>query len=389
MTDGETDNLIGRTIAGHFEVLSCLDAAGHARIYKVKDHRDSVIRVMKIVPNFLEDKLESFTQEAESVKSQLRHPHLAQLHDTGVVRDGENMSDYVYLISDYLSGRSLYSMLNRQGRIELSNALPIFIQICEVVKHLHAAGRNHLNLSPRKIIVSDQADRHSARLTDTGLGSMLSTLSLEPGDAGTVFPEGVLYLSPEQCALQAVDSRSDVYALGCIMYECLVGLPPFLSKSPYEVSRMHINDEAKPLRMSRDDLNFPLELDLLVLKSLRKNPHQRQQTVVELLEDLQHVQLELAKVPEMSLSQQQSKRGWILSDLFQDMSDLFGSDNVLKVKMAVPIILGLVVVFGSIAIGNLIPQNLKAVDPATAAERDAERGLATTRHPSAKRLRAS
>jgi hypothetical protein len=135
---------------------------------------------------------------------------------------------------------------------------------------------------------------------------------------------------------------------------------------------MHINEQAKPLRMSRDDLNFPLELDLLVLKSLRKNPHQRQQNINELFEDLQHVQLELSRVPELSLSGQASKRGWLLPDLLRDLPALFGIDSLLKVKLALPIILGLVVIFGSIAVADILSQNLKAADPTIVAEREAE-----------------
>jgi serine/threonine protein kinase len=372
MIDVEADNLIGQTAAGRYEVLACLDAAGTSRVYKVKDSRDSVIKVMKFLQDFNEERLEQFLAEADKVKNRIKHPHLAQLHDVGVVRDDDGKGSYVYLVSEFLSGRSLYSILNRQGRIELQEALPIFIQICDLLRHLHAAGLCDLNLSPRKIMVSGEGESQSARLTDTGLSSMLSTFKLEPGEAGSAFPEGVLYLSPEQCGAQPVDNRSDVYALGCIMYECLVGLPPFLSKSPYEVSRMHINEEAKPLRMSRDDLNFPLELDLLVLKSLRKNPHQRQQDMNELLDDLQHVRHELAKVPDISLAPT-GKHGRWFGDLLEDLCDLTGIDSTLKVKLALPIIMGFLIVFGSIALACLLPPNIKMQDPSKAAEREADR----------------
>ena len=253
MTDVETDTLIGQTVAGHYEVLSCLDPAGNTEVFKVKDNRDAVIKVLKIIRSFREDKLDQFLIEAERIKTQVKHPSLAQLQDFGVIREQEKLGTFVYMIYDFLSGRSLYSVLNRQGRIELSEALPIFIQVCDLAKHLQAVGVNNLSLSPRKIMVSDSVQ--AAKLNETGLSSTLTTLNLDPADTSSAFPEGVLYLSPEQCSQQSTDFRSDVYSLGCIMYECLVGLPPFLSKSPYEVSRMHINEEVKPLRMSRDDLS--------------------------------------------------------------------------------------------------------------------------------------
>ena len=118
---------------------------------------------------------------------------------------------------------------------------------------------------------------------------------------------------------------------------------------------------------------FPLELDLLVLKSLRKNPLQRQQNMTELYEDLHHVQQELSRVPELTLPGQAGKRSGVAAAILEDLSDLFGIDNSLKIKLAVPIILGLVVIFGSILIGSILPQNIRAADPATLAERDAEK----------------
>jgi serine/threonine protein kinase len=182
------------------------------------------------------------------------------------------------------------------------------------------------------------------------------------------FPEGILYLSPEQCSGHTGDHRSDVYSFGCIMYESLVGLPPFLSKSPYEVSRMQIAEEAKPLRMSRDDLNFPLELDLLVLKSLRKNPNQRQQNFTELLEDLQHVQQELAKVPEMGRTEPRMRT--IVSDILEDLGDLLGMDSSTKIKLSAFVIVGLLLIGGSIAVAYSLNgwQNQKGSD--SAAERE-------------------
>ena len=367
MAESRTDPLIGQIVLDHYELMTCVDELGDSRVYKVKDLRDSVVKALKLIKGYKDENLQSFLAEAERVKNQIKHPSLAHLSDYGVVHDNGELGSYVYMVFDYLSGRSLYSLLNRQGRIELKEALPVFIQIAELAKHLHAAGISNIQLSPRKIILSEQGQ---GRISDPGLSANLSSLSLEPGDTVTAFPEAVLYLSPEQCSGQPVDHRSDVYSMGCIMYECLVGLPPFLSKSAYEVSRMHINEEAKPLRMSRDDLNFPLELDLLVLKSLRKIPSQRQQNMGELLEDLQHVQFELAKVPEISRGAA-AKQSGPLGEFFEDISELFGSDNTLKVKVAVLLILAVVVIFGSVAVGSMLSmQNLKMPDASTAMERE-------------------
>jgi tetratricopeptide (TPR) repeat protein len=120
--------------------------------------------------------------------------------------------------------------------------------------------------------------------------------------------------------------------------------------------------------MSRDDLNFPLELDLLVSKSLRKNPNQRQQNFTELLEDLQHVQQELAKVPEMGRTEPRMRT--IVSDVLEDLGDLLGMDSSTKIKLGALVFAGVLLIGGSYAVGHSILgwQNQKSGD--SAAERE-------------------
>ncbi|MBX9701902.1 MAG: protein kinase, partial [Acetobacteraceae bacterium] len=137
MTDGESDNLIGQVIAERYEVVSSIDAVGNARVYKVKDRQDGVLRALKLISKIQIENVELFQAEADKVKNQIKHPGLVQLCDAGVVRPLEG-EPYAYLVSDLISGRSLYNVLNRQGRIELNEALSIITQICQVVKHLHA-----------------------------------------------------------------------------------------------------------------------------------------------------------------------------------------------------------------------------------------------------------
>lgn len=351
MTESSQNTTLGAKLSARYELIAPIDRMGSSVVYKVRDRQDGIIKALKVIPVVNESGSERFLADAEKVKNEIHFRGVARLREYGIVEDDGVKTGF--LVHDLISGRSLYQLLNRQGRVELKDALDIFIQLVSAIEYLHEHGLVHLALSPRKVMLSDSDDCIIVKILDTGLSRHLCDLTIDPAEELKMFPEGVLYLSPEQCGALPADHRTDIYAVGCIMYECLVGLPPFLSKSPYEVTRMHIGEEAKPLRMSRDDLNFPLELDLLVLKSLRKNLNQRQQTMTELRDDLLHARDELAKMPE-EIEQRTASKGImpeVFSSIIEDIAELIGMDSALKVKLAVPIILGFVVVFGSILVG--------------------------------------
>ena len=365
------DSKLGQELGQRYELIAPIDRMGSCVVYKVKDRKDGIIKALKIIPVLNPAGIERFLTDAEKVKSDIQVRSIARLLDYGIVE--ENGVQSGYLVHDLVSGRSLYQLLNRQGRVELRESLDTFIQIVSAIEYLHDHGLVHLQLSPRKVILAEVDDRVMVKIVDTGIQRHLIDLKIDPAEEGLkLFPEGVLYLSPEQCSGAPADHRTDIYACGCLMYECLVGLPPFLSKSPYEVTRMHLHEEAKPLRMSRDDLNFPLELDLLVLKSLRKNLTQRQQTMTELRDDLLHAREELAKMPDERDFKSPGKGIMpdVISSIFEDIAELIGVNGALRVKLAVPIVLGFVVIFGSILVSlALHPFQMKLSDISTPAER--------------------
>lgn len=370
MTETSQNTTLGAKLSERYELIAPIDRMGSSVVYKVKDRQDGIIKALKVIPVVNENGIDRFLADAEKVKNEIHFRGVARLREYGIVEEEGVKTGF--LVHDLISGRSLYQLLNRQGRVELKEALDIFIQLVSSVEYLHEHGLVHLQLSPRKVLLSDSDDCIIVKLLDSGLSRHLSDLKIDPAEELKMFPEGVLYLSPEQCGALPADHRTDIYAVGCIMYECLVGLPPFLSKSPYEVTRMHVGEEAKPLRMSRDDLNFPLELDLLVLKSLRKNLNQRQQTMTELRDDLLHARDELAKMPEEAPPRTTGKgiMPEVVSSIIEDIAELIGMDSALKVKLAVPVILGFVVIFGSVLVGMALhPHQVRIVEQESAAEK--------------------
>lgn len=365
MQNQAPDKLIGQMIADRYELVECIENSPQAVVYRALDKNNSELKILKLLPSHNDERLSSFLSFCERVKTQIKHQDLAQLLDFGTREFNDSEEATVYLVFETLPGNSLHNILNRKGRIALQEAIKLFLQIAQISKSLHAAGIEFIQLSPNKIMLEEKAQAQKARLSDPGLSAYLSKIKAGEPSAGQ-FPESILYASPEQCAGHEPDHLSDIYSLGCIMYECLVGLPPFLSKDAYEVGRMHCNDEPKPLRMSRDDLNFPLELDLLVLKALRKNPGQRQQNMQELIDDLESVTKEINNATETA-RKERTRSSSAISDLFEDM---FGSDSSIKVKLGIPIVLGFTIVFGSIAVGTILySTNFKTTDAGSLSER--------------------
>ncbi|MBY0358949.1 MAG: serine/threonine protein kinase [Candidatus Obscuribacterales bacterium] len=287
MANKANDLKPGDLFADHYRVEEILDSASLSLLFKAlstKDNKPVTIRLLLIRVPGLSFNLENFKKTAAK-KAKVTGPNLSPILEFGVSETNEP-----FVVTEFVAGKSLYQLLNRQGRLELEKALSIFVNICQSLETLHAAGLTHLSLKPNDIIIQEDG---AATLIEYGLDKPLLNNDFDLEQFKTADENALriatMYLSPEQCSHTHTDERSDIYAMGCIMYEALTGLPPFLHKQPYEIVKMHLNEEPRPLRMARNDLNFPLELDLLVLKTLRKSASQRQQTFTDLKDDLNHL----------------------------------------------------------------------------------------------------
>lgn len=272
-----------------FEVLSELGSGGMASVYKVLDKRVQKVFAIKVLHSKLCDDpatVKRFQQEAKAA-SGLTHPNLVPVYGQGVSKQGAP-----FLVMDYLEGQSLAELLKKEVFLDSKRANDIFIQIAEAVGHAHSKGIVHRDLKPSNIIlIHTDEGLDLVKVVDFGIAKVIAPLASESQqltNTGEIFGSP-LFMSPEQCAGRTVDVRSDIYSLGCLMYNTLCGSPPFVGKNPVETILQHLHQPAADLRRGHSSLNIPVALAAVVHRCLEKAPEDRYQTMVELEADLNAV----------------------------------------------------------------------------------------------------
>jgi serine/threonine protein kinase len=261
-------------------------------VYKVKDKRKNQVVAVKIVRQELATDpraLKRFEQEAEAAMG-LIHPNLVPVYAQGMTGDGAP-----YLVMEYQEGTPLDKVLKQERCIKPDRAVDICMQICDALAHAHAKGIVHRDLKPSNIVITKtKGNKDVVRIVDFGIAKVLaspeSRQSIELTHTGDLFGSPS-YMSPEQCMGYQLDARSDIYSLGCVMYELLSGQPPFICDNPVQTIVKHLSE--LPERLNRPDLassEIPTSLASLVLRCLEKDPRNRYQSMEQLRKDLSNIQ---------------------------------------------------------------------------------------------------
>lgn len=270
--------LVGRVLGERYRVDALLGVGGMGAVYRghhVTLKRPVAIKVLASQISARPDMVKRFEREAQAI-SLLDHPNCVQLLDYGSTEDGIQ-----YLVMHLLQGAELRDMLT--GPLPLDRVLTFAGQILLALEHAHRRGIVHRDLKPENVfIVHDDEAREMVKLVDFGvvklLGDEMETERLTR--AGIVFGTP-MYMSPEQAAGSKVDGRSDLYAVGILMYEMLVGVPPFTSEDPTMVARMQLINEPPPLPSE-----VPPAIAQVVMRLLRKTRDERYGSAREVKEAL-------------------------------------------------------------------------------------------------------
>jgi serine/threonine protein kinase len=275
MVDRTNGDLSGRTLGGRYRVEGELGRGGMAKVYRGTDNvlgRPVAVKVLS--PQYAQDAnfVTRFRREAQAA-ARLNHPNLVQVYDTGS-DDGVH-----YIVMEYVEAKTLADYLTGGGRIMPERAVELAEAVCDALSVAHAQGVIHRDVKPANIMVT--RDGH-VKVTDFGIARVTTNETVEQTAAvlGTAS-----YLSPEQAQGGAIDQRSDLYSLGCVLFEMLTGRPPFTADSPVAVASKHVLEQ--PIPPSRLNPDISPQLDAVAMRALAKNPDNRYQSAAEMKEDLE------------------------------------------------------------------------------------------------------
>ncbi len=277
--------LPGSTFADRFELQELLGQGGMGSVYKARQRFTGQIVAIKMLHAGRDQQTYlRFKQEGKAA-SALKHPNIATVLDFGIADSGQ-----AYLVMEFVEGMSLEQAIDTTLRMPVERCLKIFIQVCDALLEAHEHGIVHRDLKPSNIMLTQASNGHETiKLVDFGVAKMLAPDEFADGPKLTMTGEvfgSPAYMSPEQCTGRQIDHRSDIYAMGCVMYETLTRTPAFLGENRIEVMYKQMNEMPKDFRAVAPNLKINPDLEKIVFKALAKEPDQRFYSIAHLKEDL-------------------------------------------------------------------------------------------------------
>ena len=262
-------------LGGRYRVEQELGRGGMAKVFQGTDTvlgRQVAVKIL--APQFADDEsfVQRFRREAQAA-ARLSNPNVVSVFDTGA--DG----GVHFIVMEYVEGRTLADYLAGGGRIMPDRAIEVAEAVCGALSAAHAQGVIHRDIKPGNIMLTPAGQ---VKVADFGIARMTMTAETVAQTAAVLGTAS--YLSPEQAQGQPVDGRSDIYSLGCVLYEMVTGRPPFLGDSPVTVASKQVLEQ--PVTPSKLNGDVTPDLDAVILRALAKNPANRYQSAEELRADL-------------------------------------------------------------------------------------------------------
>ncbi len=269
----DQDKYIGRLLDNRYEIQEVLGVGGMAVVYKARCHRLNRLVAIKILKDELSNDEEfrrRFHAESQAV-AMLSHPNIVSVYDVA------SSGDANYIVMELIDGITLKQYMEKKGVLNWKETLHFAIQIAKALEHAHSRGIVHRDIKPHNVMVLKNG---SVKVTDFGIARVMSKSNTLTKEAlGSVH-----YISPEQAKGGRVDSRSDIYSLGVVMYEMITGRPPYDGESPVAVAIQHINGGAK--MPSTLNPNIPGGLEQILMKAMAHDPGDRYNNATAMLYDM-------------------------------------------------------------------------------------------------------
>jgi serine/threonine protein kinase/tetratricopeptide (TPR) repeat protein len=270
------------TRMGPYELMSLVGAGGMGEVYRARDTRLGRVVALKLIRSNLLVEAQArrrFHSEARAVAG-LSHRNIVALFDIGEFQGND------FLVMEYVEGRTLKELIKPEG-LPLNDVVHYGTQIANALTAAHAAGIIHRDIKPANIMITPQSE---VKILDFGLAKPAVPTSDQAGEETQqsttpgMIVGTVAYMSPEQTRGMALDGRSDIFSLGCVLYEAATGRSPFQGLSALAI--MHEIATAEPTAPSKLNVNLPRAFDLIIGRALAKNRDDRYQSCLELAEEL-------------------------------------------------------------------------------------------------------
>ena len=285
-TSQQTDPLIGRLVDGRYRVRARIARGGMATVYVATDLRLERRVALKVMHGHLSDDSvfqSRFVQEARAA-ARLADPHVVNVFDQG--EDGE----MAYLVMEYLPGITLRELLREQRRLTIPQTITIMHAVLSGLAAAHRAGIVHRDVKPENVLLAEDG---RIKIGDFGLARATSANTA----TGQMLLGTIAYLAPELVTRGSADARSDIYALGIMLYEMLVGEQPYQGEQPMQIAYQHATDSVP--RPSAKNPGVPEPLDELVLWATEREPDERPADARAMLERLREIEKELGVFPQV------------------------------------------------------------------------------------------
>ncbi len=270
--------LVKRAFEGQYTVEREIGKGGNARIYLARDADGCPVALKILHPELLVSvAADRFLREIKLAK-QLDHPHISRLLDSG------EREWLVYYVMTYIEGPTLREHLARVGRMGVAETLRLAGDLLDALDHAHAHGIVHRDVKPDNVVLAESG----AVLLDFGIARAVAASGSDRLTRSGIAVGTSTYMSPEQItALKEIDLRSDLYALGVVLYECLAGQPPFVHRNEAVVLQMHLTQPPPDVRLIRPET--PPELATGLQRAMAKTPEERWQTAAAMRDALSAV----------------------------------------------------------------------------------------------------